>query len=118
LYQSAAIGMALSVPMARAKGINERLNVGIIGLGGRGRNLLNQFSQQPDVQVTALCDPDEQRLAAGREGQSDAITYRDLRHVLDDQNIDAVAIATCNHWHALAAVWACQAGKDVYVEKP
>lgn len=115
---SAGIGMALAAPQVRASSLNQRLNLGIIGLGWRGNELLDQFGALPDVRIAALCDPDKQRLAAAAENHAEARTYHDLRHLLDDRNVDAVAIATCNHWHALAAIWACQAGKDVYVEKP
>ena len=116
--QSGAISLALAASPARAKSINERLNVGFIGLGVRGNELLGHFGSLPDVRIAALCDPDEKRLSKAAAAHPDAKTYADLRHLLDDAGVDAVAIATCNHWHALAAIWACQAGKDVYVEKP
>src|SRR5204863_3064109 len=76
----------------------------------------------PDAKIVALCDVDQAHL--DREAKlfkdrgEDVATYRDLRKVLDDKTIDAVVVALPNHWHALATVWACQAGKDVYVEKP
>jgi Oxidoreductase family, NAD-binding Rossmann fold/Oxidoreductase family, C-terminal alpha/beta domain len=117
-FQSAGIGMALAASQARGKGVNEQLNVGFIGLGGRGNELLGHFSSLPDVRIAALCDPDEQRLSTVAANYKDANAFADLRRLLDDPGVDAVAIATCNHWHALAAIWACQAGKDVYVEKP
>lgn len=118
LEQTAGIGLALAISPAWARGINERLNLGFIGLGGRGNELLRQFGRLSDVRIAALCDPDEQLLARAAENHRHATSYADLRQLLDDRNVDAVAIATCNHWHALAAIWACQAGKDVYVEKP
>ena len=108
----------MAASQAWGKSINERLNVGFIGLGGRGNELLGHFGSLPDVRIAALCDPDEQRLSTAAAAHQDAKAYADLRHLLDDPDVDAVAIATCNHWHALAAIWACQAGKDVYVEKP
>src|SRR3954453_11212894 len=119
LYQSAAAaGLALAARSARAKGANEKLNLGFIGTGGRGNELLKQFSALSDVRIAALCDPDKEHLESTAKKHRGAKKYADLRKLLDDQSIDAVVIATCNHWHALAAIWACQAGKDVYVEKP
>src|SRR5262249_30772592 len=101
------------------RGVNEKLNIGFVGLGGRGsKELLPQFSQLDDIRVAALCDVDEEHLHQAAEKHPAAKKYGDLRKLYDDKDIDAVVIATCNHWHVLAAIWACQAGKDVYVEKP
>ncbi len=104
-------------------GANDRIRVAVLGLGGRGRDHMRQIAKVPGVEVAAFCDPDETRLnekAAEFEklGYKKPVLQQDLRRVLEDKNIDAVTIATCNHWHALAAIWACQAGKHVYVEKP
>ena len=118
LQQSAALGAALAVSPVRAQSVNEKLNIGFIGLGWRGGELLKQFGRLADVRIAALCDPDSQLLDTAAKEHQGAKPYADLRDLLDDRDVDAVAIATCNHWHALAAVWACQAGKDVYVEKP
>src|SRR3954465_15334590 len=119
LYQSAAAAaVALAVRPLRAVSANEKLNLGFIGTGGRGNDLLKQFSALSDVRVAALCDPDHEHLESTAKKHRGAAKYRDLRKLLDDKNVDAVVIATCNHWHALAAIWACEAGKDVYVEKP
>jgi predicted dehydrogenase len=104
-------------------GANDRIRVAIIGLGGRGGDHLKLAAQVPGVEVATFCDPDQTQLEK-RGAQFQQITGKkpafeqDLRRVLDDKNIDAVTIATCNHWHALATIWACQAGKHVYVEKP
>ena len=117
-FQSAGIGAVLAASRARAKDTNEQINVGFIGLGVRGNELLSHFGNLSDVRIFALCDPDQQRLATAAAAHKSAKKYADLRDLLDDRDVDAVAIATCNHWHALAAIWACQAGKDVYVEKP
>lgn len=92
------------------------------GVGGRGRQLVERFRAAGGAKIVALCDVDQTILdvEAGKfkaRGEQVA-AYRDLRKAFDDKNIDAVAIATPNHWHALSAIWACQAGKDVYVEKP
>src|SRR3954470_3120414 len=118
LQQAAAVGTALLVKPVRAKGVNEKLNIGFIGAGGRANELLPKFKELNDVRIAALCDVDEERLDQTAKKYPGAKTYGDLRMLLDDHDIDAVAIATCNHWHTLAAIWAMQAGKDVYVEKP
>jgi predicted dehydrogenase len=92
------------------------------GVGGRGRQLIDSLRRVAGVNIVALCDVDRAILDHGvqlfkQRGQQ-VFACADLRKVLDDKTIDAVAVATPNHWHALATVWACQAGKDVYVEKP
>ncbi len=117
---------ALSKPL----GGNGDVRVAMIGLGefggpasaARGRQLIDQLRKVPNVRIVALCDVDRQilgreaeRFAAWREGVK---RYADMRDVFDSPDIDAVFVATPNHWHALATIWACQAGKDVYVEKP
>ena len=104
-------------------GANDRIRIAILGLGGRGGDHMKLAAQVPGVEVATFCDPDETQLEkrgaefAQLTGRKPALE-QDLRRVLDDKNIDAVTIATCNHWHSLAAIWACQAGKHVYVEKP
>lgn len=105
-------------------GPNDLIRVAVIGAGGRGQSHIDGFAGKPGTQVTHICDCDEgagQRScdAAGeKQGGKKPTWVKDLRKVLDDKSIDAVSIATPNHWHALAAIWAVQAGKDVYVEKP
>src|ERR1700679_3103084 len=104
-------------------GANERVRVAICGVRGRGGDHLHNYSQLPNVQIAALCDIDEsvlqKRLAQMEKmGLPKPATYTDVRKLLEDKSIDAISIATPNHWHTLIAVWACQAGKDVYVEKP
>ena len=97
---------------------NEQIGIGIIGLGGRGNLLAGQFGSEPGAKLVAFCDVDRERCeAAAKEHGVDhcSVAYEEL---LDDPNVDAVVIATCNHWHCLAAIHAIQAGKDVYVEKP
>ncbi|MCX6908281.1 MAG: Gfo/Idh/MocA family oxidoreductase, partial [Verrucomicrobia bacterium] len=92
------------------------------GVGGRGRQLIKNFLKVPGVKIAALCDVDKTILDDGaklfKERGEDIATHVDFRRVLDDTSIDAVVLATPNHWHALGTIWACQAGKDVYVEKP
>jgi predicted dehydrogenase len=91
-------------------------------VGGRGRQLIDAFRKVPGARITALCDADQAILNHGvqimKKTGSAVTAYTDIRRLLEDRNVDAVVVATPNHWHALAAVWACQAGKDVYVEKP
>ncbi len=103
---------------------SEKILVGAIGIGGRGRFVLQWFLQQPDVQVRAVCDVVQQHRDAAkamvdrRGGTNDCTTYRDLRDMLARADLDAVMIALGDRWHALATVWAMRAGKDVYCEKP
>jgi predicted dehydrogenase len=127
-----AAGLASGWPQsARSAGSNSDVRLAIVGLGGidvpgsvggRGRQLIDAFAKVREARITALCDVDKAVLDHGarimRKRGDDVTTCTDIRRVLDDKNVDAVVVATPNHWHALAAVWACQAGKDVYVEKP
>jgi predicted dehydrogenase len=102
---------------------NEKLAVAVIGVHGRGRDLIRGFSALEDAEVVCICDPDENVIADAlkrvnpKQKRTPAVK-KDLRQVLEDKDVHAVAIATPDHWHALATVWACQAGKHVYVEKP
>jgi predicted dehydrogenase len=104
-------------------GANNEVRVAVAGVHSQGNGHVGRFQSLKGVQVVALCDPDSQVLAQrakefqNRYGRS-VQTYADVRHVLDRQDIDALVVATPNHWHSLMTVWACQAGKDVYVEKP
>jgi predicted dehydrogenase len=106
-----------------ALGANEQINLAVIGIRGRGMDLAEGFAEIPNVRVKTICDIDE-NLFAERIKEIEEIqglapsTEYDLRRVFDDKDIDAVVIAVPNHWHTLATVWACQAGKHVYVEKP
>jgi len=111
---------------ASIKGANERINVAVIGIRNQGTVHLNNWSgmkESHNVQVSTVCDTDEQlfapavKLVEDKTGAKPATTW-DLRAVFDDKTIDVVSIAVPNHWHALAAIWAAQAGKHVYVEKP
>jgi predicted dehydrogenase len=103
-------------------GANQRVRVAIIGLRGRGENHIQAYGALPNVEIAALCDIDDavmrERLAQVQKLGFQPKTYTDIRRVLDDKSIDAVSIATPHHWHAIMTIWACQAGKDVYVEKP
>ena len=108
---------------APAAGPNDTLRVAIIGLRGRGRDHISAYLDEPGVRIAALCDIDESilnRSLKGIEsrGKPRPAAFADFRKLLEDKSIDVVSIATPNHHHALQTIWACQAGKDVYVEKP
>jgi len=115
-----ALGAGRSLSATSA---NEKIVFGLIGLGGRGTSLMRTFLERPEVEFAYLCDVDERRgsgLVRGLKSRQKRTPKRvsNLRRVLDDKEVDAVIIATPDHWHGLATVLACQAGKDVYVEKP
>ncbi len=129
---AALAATAATAPLAgNVLGANERIAVGLIGAGGMGRANLTDFLKNPDVEVAAICDVNQLNLekALGMVGGTGATgatggtggrpaAYRDFRQLLERKDIDAVIVATPDHWHALQAIYACQAGKDVYVEKP
>ncbi len=106
-------------------GANDRVNGAVIGISGRGKGLISDVCslKEDNVNLITLCDVDEKFYADGNKQVFDATGIKpknewDMRRVFDDKNIDAVWFATPNHWHALGTIWACQAGKHVYVEKP
>jgi len=113
-----------SVKVARKQtSPNDRIGAAVIGFNGQGKSHIRQLLAQPDVDLVALCDVDEAVWPVGLKIVEDAgrpkpKTYQDIRKLLEDKDVDVVTIATPNHWHALAAIWAMMAGKDVYVEKP
>jgi predicted dehydrogenase len=116
---AAAIGAA---PRLLASA-NDTVRVGVIGIGGRGPSHISGFGRLPNVEVAAVCDVDESHLQKGvaqaeKAGWKKPLAFGDFRKMLEDKSIDAVSIATPNHWHTLMTILACQAGKDVYVEKP
>jgi predicted dehydrogenase len=117
------IGAATAAAASRVWGANDKINVAIIGLGGRGTNHLNTYSRLPGARVAGLCDIDQsarERAQATlvKNTSEKASEFEDMRQAFADPKIEAVSIATPNHWHALAMIWACKAGKDVYSEKP
>jgi predicted dehydrogenase len=115
----AASTLALASANLRAAGANDVVRLAIIGCGGKGGDHIEQFRKIQGVRIAALCDVDPARLADRAkklDGPVDKVA--DLRRIFDRTDIDAVVIATPNHWHALAAIWAMQSGKDAYVEKP
>jgi len=122
-FVSSTAAQTTSNAGSRVLGANEQINLAVIGIRGRGQELAGGFAKIPNVQIKTLCDVDEnlfaERIEKIEEIQGSApATENDLRRVYDDKDIDAVVIAAPNHWHALATIWACQAGKHVYVEKP
>lgn len=113
----AAAGITSAAIAKPSWAANEEVRVAILGAGWRGGQLADAFSKARGCRLVAFADPD-QTLSKEMAAKYSATAHFDLRKVLDDPNIDAVVIATCNHWHCLATIWALQAGKDVYVEKP
>jgi predicted dehydrogenase len=102
---------------------NDRIIVGMIGVGAHGKGRLREFLRHEDVEIGAICDVDsrhvDEAIAMVRQARDHAPrVFRDFRHMLEDPEIDAVAVITPDHWHALPTVRACEAGKDVFVEKP
>src|SRR5438477_384960 len=120
---TASLPALLTAAEPRAVSANDKITVAILGCGIRGKQHARELAHLPDCEIAYVCDPDRERtaeLAAEIVAQKrpEPKTVRDLRVVLDDKSVAAVFITTPNHWHALAAIWAMQAGKDVYVEKP
>jgi predicted dehydrogenase len=126
---SAAAGASLLLTGTKSSGAvlgaNERIRIAIAGLNGRGRSHMDGWLGQNDVEIAYLVDPDQnvldsamKRLEDKSKGKFACRAVRDIREVLDDPNVDAVSVATPNHWHSLITIWAAQAGKHVYVEKP
>src|SRR5690554_876397 len=126
IKHSAAAVAVLSVPTiipAKAFGANDRIRAAVLGLNGRGKNHVSSLMAQKNVEVVTLCDPDMNVLSQNQKTFNDKYNLdvtleQDLRRVMDDSDVDVISIASPNHWHALSVIWACQAGKDVYVEKP
>src|SRR3954454_792766 len=125
LQKSALTAAAVSLSAktrTNAAGANGDIRVAVIGFNGRGGSHIAGYNGLKGVRLTALCDVDSKVLEKGKAQMAgkghDVETYQDLRKLLENKDIDAISIATPNHWHALAAIWGIQAGKDVYVEKP
>ncbi len=116
---AAAGAIVPAAPAAGAVPASEKIGIGLIGSGGRGRTLLGHFGKVPGIEFRAVCDVYEPNLKAGVAAASPtAAPYLDYRELLDRKEVDAVIIATPDHWHARMAIDAVEAGKDVYVEKP
>jgi len=119
----AASTFVISSGRHRVLGANETIRVGVAGIHSRGGGHIGSLQKMKDVEVAYLIDPDSSLFARRIKdienlGGRKPICVQDIRKALEDSNLDAVSIATCNHWHCLITIWACQAGKDVYVEKP
>lgn len=117
-------GLSLWGTTSSWAGANDRVRVAVVGINGMGRSHISSYMSLANVEVAAICDVDEnlfeeriKQLFTDR-GKPHPKTYTDIRKLLEDKSIDAVSIVTPNHWHALAAIWAIQAGKHVSVEKP
>ena len=108
---------------SRILGANDKVNLAVVGLGGRGQNHMDAYAGIADVRLAALCDVNQAALERGQAKINAKVGYTpkgygDMKDVFADKNVDAVSMPLPNHWHALATIWACQAGKDVYIEKP
>jgi predicted dehydrogenase len=119
----AARPAAADVTPIKKVGANDRIRMAVIGFRGQGHGHLKAYASLPDTEVVTICDVDTAQAKRGLKTVTDIqkrepVYVQDLRRIMDDKTIDAVSIATPNHWHALAGIWAVLAGKDVYVEKP
>jgi predicted dehydrogenase len=116
---AALAGVSTALSSRRVLGANDRVRLGFIGLGNRGDQVLDAFLVHKDAEVIAICDLYQPYLDfAAKKSGSNPKPYHDYRQLLDQKDVDAVVISTPDHWHALQMIHACQAGKDVYVEKP
>ena len=119
----AAAGLASASSAKKVLGANDRIRIAVVGVRGRGWDHVKGYHPIPGVEIAYFCDVDEnilqQRVAdAEKMDIPKPQTYVDVRKLLEDKNVDAVSIATPNHWHSLIGIWAAQAGKDIYIEKP
>jgi predicted dehydrogenase len=114
----AGVGVLSSKPFGRVLGANGEVNVAVVGINSRGGSHIDEFSKMSGVRLAGLCDVDLNVLDRRAKNFAGTKKFQDVRRLLDDKDIDAISVATPNHWHSLLTVWACQAGKDVYVEKP
>lgn len=108
---------------ASAQGANERLRIGVLGVGSRGNDHCKEFSSMENVELAAVADPDQYRSQGTKKRWEEKtgkeiLAFQDPRKIIEDPSIDAVSVASCNHWHALLSLWAAETGKHVYVEKP
>jgi len=128
IKNSLTAGVALIGPHARVLGANDDIRMGMVGIGsnvkigGKGKKDIIDYCKIPGVRIVALCDCDADNLMPEvqkfKDRNEKVKAYTDVRELLNDKDIDAISIATPNHWHSLITIWACQAGKDVYVQKP
>jgi len=120
---AASAAMVLAAPYSRVRGANDDIRIAVVGTGGKGSGHIKDFDNLPGVRVVAICDVDKDNMEKNivnyfKKQNRKVDTYVDVRKLLENKNIDAITSATPNHWHSLLTVWACQAGKDVYIEKP
>lgn len=120
---TAGLAVAGTVSARAAVGASERVRIAVIGCNGRGMNHIASYLELPNVEITHICDVDKRAIekglaAVGKKQEKKPQGVQDLRRVLDDSSVDAVSIATPDHWHAPATILSCAAGKHVYVEKP
>ncbi len=113
----------ISILPQKVWGANDRVRMAVVGIRGRGGDHLKGFGKVPGVEIAAICDVDDAVISKRLDDIAawnlpKPQVYKDIRKLLEDKSIDAVSIATPNHWHSLMGIWACQAGKDAYVEKP
>ena len=123
LQSTAAVGLLMSARASGHVSPNDRIAVGVMGVRGRGGSLLNIFASIPEVDIAYVIDVDQQTLDSHvdrlvKNGRHRPRAVVDYRHAMDDDRVDALVVGTPDHWHALPTIHACQAGKDVYVEKP
>lgn len=117
------LGAGSALAATRVWGANDRVPIAVVGLGGRGRDHMNEYLKIPESEIVALCDVNQAALERGqalvvKAGGKQPTGYSDMRKLFEDKNVAGVSMPLPNHWHALATIWACQAGKDVYIEKP
>ena len=120
---AAGAAVAIAAPFSRVRGANGDIRVAVVGTGGQGGGHMRYFHNCNGARLVAICDADRNHIerragAFKKEHGIDLKTYVDVRELLEDKSIDAITSATPNHWHSLVTIWACQAGKDVYIEKP
>jgi predicted dehydrogenase len=118
-----AVGQSAIAKSSKRFDLNDTINIAVIGIRSRGKDHYRALAKIPNVRIAALCDIDQRLFPEAVDEVKELTGYKpktvnDFQDVLSDDGIDAVSIATPNHWHALQTIWACQAGKDVYVEKP
>ncbi len=119
LFRAAGSALAMSAASyAQVRGANDKIRLGVIGYGNRGANMMSQFQKNSIVNVAAICDVYSQRVDEGLQAAPGARGFTDHRKLLDEAGVDAVLIATPDHWHAGTVIDSANAGKDIYVEKP
>ncbi len=123
LATAATVTVAGTKSSGRVVGSNETIRVAVAGLNGRGESHVGEYAKMKGVEVAYLVDPDTRTFKKRQDqlrkaGRAEAACVQDVRKALDDKTVDILSVATPNHWHALMTIWGCQAGKDVYVEKP